>query len=100
MTEVGIRGLKADLSGYLKRAAAGEQGRVTMRGGPFVDLVPASRAPQTAADTIALLDQLADAGILTRPIDPDAPRLPSRTYKLTGSPVDDIIAERDRERLR
>ncbi len=99
MVEVGIRELKADLSAYLKRAAAGEQIRVTMRGEPFVDLVQAS-APKTAADTVALLDQLADAGVISRAVNPNGRRVPTRTFAMTGSPTDDIIAERDRERRR
>jgi prevent-host-death family protein len=35
---VGVRELKRDLSGYLKRAAAGEPIRVTVRGKPVVEL--------------------------------------------------------------
>lgn len=97
MVEVGIRELKADLSGYLKRAAAGESIRVTMRGEPFVDLT-AARAPSDTDAVEAALEHYVATGVITRAPNPDGPRLPSRRYVMSGSPTDDIIAERDRER--
>lgn len=45
MVEVGVKELKNDLSAYLRRVANGEQVRVTMRGKPVADLVPAGRSP-------------------------------------------------------
>jgi prevent-host-death family protein len=61
MIEVGVREFKRDLSGYLKRAAEGEQVRVTMRGAPLVDLVP----PGSRADPREAFDALTAAGRIT-----------------------------------
>lgn len=44
LIEVGVKQLKNDLSAYLRRVASGEQVRVTMRGRPVADLVPAGRS--------------------------------------------------------
>ena len=98
MTEVGIRELKADLSALLKRAAAGEQIRVTMRGEPFVDLVAATPA-SSEPDLQAMFDRYAAAGILTAPTRP-LDREPWPKFAMTGSPADLIIEERDEERRR
>lgn len=45
MREIGVRELKANLSSVLREVERGEQVRVTSRGRPVVDLVPA-QAPQ------------------------------------------------------
>jgi prevent-host-death family protein len=41
MVEVGIKELKDGLSGYLRRVARGEHVRITSRGEPVADLIPA-----------------------------------------------------------
>lgn len=48
MREIGVRELKASLSATLRRVARGEPVRVTMRGKPLADIVPAgSPAPDS-----------------------------------------------------
>lgn len=44
MLEVGIKELKDGLSAYLRRVARGEHVRVTSRGEPVADLIPAQPA--------------------------------------------------------
>lgn len=44
MVEVGIKELKDGLSAYLRRVARGEHVRVTSRGEPVADLIPAQPA--------------------------------------------------------
>ncbi len=93
MADVGVRAFKADVSGYLKRAAAGERVRVTSRGRALVELVPA------AADRpIDAIQRLRESGVVT-PAQTHEVVLPRRQYQASGSLSDDIVAERDRERL-
>jgi prevent-host-death family protein len=95
MTEVGVRELKRDLSGYLKRAADGEHIRVTVRGEPLVDLVPVGGA--SAGDEVeAHLDRLAAAGRLTRARRPKAP-VRIVDLGLTHSPLEALLADRASE---
>jgi prevent-host-death family protein len=44
MVEVGIKELKDGLSAYLRRVARGEHVRITSRGEPVADLIPAQPA--------------------------------------------------------
>lgn len=44
MVEVGIKQLKDELSAYLRRVARGEHVRITSRGEPIADLIPARPA--------------------------------------------------------
>ncbi len=50
MLEVGVKQLKSELSDYLRLVARGEHVRVTLRGRPVADLVPAAaRGPNALA---------------------------------------------------
>ena len=73
--EVAVRELKAKLSAYLRRAAAGEQITVTDRGRPIAVLGP----PLGIVD----LDAAAEAGWLTRAT--SAGLKPVRRHAASGS---------------
>ena len=72
-TRVGIRELKAKLSHYLERAAAGETIVVTARGRAKAELRPLSIDER--------LEQLIREGRVTPPRLSGPPRLPTRRYK-------------------
>src|SRR5690349_8818676 len=97
MPDVGVRAFKADVSGYLRRAAGGERVRVTSRGRAMVELVPiGDGAPQ--APGVNPLDRLRESGAVT-PARSAEIQLPTKTYAVDGGTVAaDIVAERDRER--
>lgn len=98
MADVGVRAFKADVSGYLKRAAAGERVRVTSRGRALVELVPAlPDADATGVD--AAITRMRESGVVT-PRQSNERHMPRRTYVASGSISDDVIAERERERGR
>jgi prevent-host-death family protein len=83
-TRVGIRELKAKLSHYLDRAAAGETIVVTDRG-----RAKASIGPLSVEDR---LEQLIRDGKVTPPRLPGPPSLPSRRYKGRMT-VEELMAE-------
>ncbi|MBA2419683.1 MAG: type II toxin-antitoxin system prevent-host-death family antitoxin [Thermoleophilaceae bacterium] len=92
MLEVGVRQLKNELSGYLRRVRSGERVRVTLRGAPVADLVPPEE-PYPGEQ----LDRLIAAGRVTPASAPKREPPP-----LTG-PRDDsasalILAEREEDR--
>ncbi len=89
MVRIGVRELKRDLSGYLKRAADGEEIRVTVRGEPLVDLVPAG-----CAKPVSKLDRMIADGRATGPRR-DHRTVPIRTYAFKQDPLADLLAERD-----
>jgi prevent-host-death family protein len=94
MTTVGVRELKRDLSGYLKRAAAGEPIRVTVRGHPAVDL---TAVPQVAVEVDPIeaeLDRLEKAGKLTRATAPKT-KVVLEDLGLSHSPLERILEERE-----
>ncbi len=72
-TRVGIRELKAKLSDYLDRAAAGETIVVTDRGKAKVEIRPLSLE--------ARVEQLIGEGRVTPPRLPGPPPLPAKRYK-------------------
>jgi prevent-host-death family protein len=84
--EVGVRELRAQLSRYLKRVAAGEEILVTERGRPVARLSPANGRSK--------VDELIAAGL----VEP-APRrtgwLPERRVKAKGS-VSELLKEQRR----
>lgn len=91
MLEIGVRELKASLSSVLHRVDAGEQVRVTMRGRPVADLVPAGsrRGDERLRELVA-------EGRIT----PAARTRPSRSPRPldTGQSASAIVlAERDDE---
>ena len=92
MRQIGVRELKANLSETLRAVARGEAIRVTLRGRPLVDMVPAGA--MTGNDR---LRQLVGSGRVvprTRSRPDGAPRLvpaPRPASEL-------VLAERDAER--
>jgi prevent-host-death family protein len=92
MREIGVRELKQSLSETLRAVARGEQVRVTLRGRPVADIVPAGAA--TGDDR---LRELVAEGRLV----PPARARPRRAPKLAGarrSASSVVLSERDAER--
>lgn len=92
MREIGVRELKSSLSRVLHDVEEGEQVRITVRGRPVADIVPAAaRAGQ------ARLRELVASGRVT----PAARALPSRSPRplpSKRSATSIVLAERDAER--
>jgi prevent-host-death family protein len=94
MREIGVRELKRSLSETLRAVSRGQQVRVTMRGRPIADIVPAG-----ASSGDDLLRKLVADGRLVAPTHPratNAPRLAKRTGARSASSL--VLAERDEER--
>lgn len=91
MIEVGVKELKDGLSGYLRRVARGEQIRVTMRGKPVADLLPAGADPWDAK-----MRRLIAEGRVTPASKPHSP--PPPLQRIDGSASAHILAEREAER--
>jgi len=91
MREIGVRELKRSLSETLRAVARGEQVRVTVRGRPVADLVPAS-----ASNGADRLRELVAAGRVV----PPARARPRRAPKLAegGSASALVLSEREAER--
>jgi prevent-host-death family protein len=92
MREIGVRELKGSLSSVLHRVDEGEQIRVTVRGRPVADIVPAG-----ARRTNSRLRELVAEGRVT----PAAQARPGRSPRplATGRSASAIVlAERDAER--
>jgi prevent-host-death family protein len=92
MREIGVRDLKRSLSETLRAVERGEQVRVTVRGRPVADIVPAGAA---ASDD--RVRALVAEGRMTPPAAARPPRAP-RLAKVRGSASGLVIAERDAER--
>lgn len=92
MLEIGIRELKASLSSVLHRVDEGEQIRVTRRGQPIADIVPA--APRRGDERMR---QLVADGRIT-PAASSRPRRPPRPLDTGRSASAIVLAERDDER--
>lgn len=94
MREIGVRELKANLSKVLRRVDAGEQVRITSRGRPVADIVPA-RAPQRYSEGMRKLIAEGRVTPASRPLPlPKAPP-PIRT-RVSASAL--ILAEREEGR--
>lgn len=91
MREIGVRELKRSLSETLRAVGRGEQVRVTLRGRPVADIVPAG-----AARGDERLRELVAQG---RVVPPARPR-PRRAPRLAKAPSAAVVvlAERDTER--
>lgn len=92
MREIGIRKLKMSLSETLRSVASGEQVRVTLRGDPVADIVPAG----ASADGDRLRALVAQGRVV-----PPARSRPKRAPRLTKTrrtASSLILAERDAER--
>jgi prevent-host-death family protein len=92
MREVGVRELKASLSETLRAVGRGQQVRVTVRGKPVADIVPAGTA--TTGDRLREL--VAEGRVVapsrTRP--KQAPRLAKSRQSASAL----VLAEREAER--
>jgi prevent-host-death family protein len=92
MREIGVRELKTTLSQTLRAVARGQQVRVTLRGRPVADIVPAGAS---AGDD--RLRQLVANGRLAVPARERPARAP-RPVKSDRSASALVLAERDAER--
>lgn len=92
MREIGVRELKTTLSQTLRAVARGQQVRVTLRGRPLADIVPAGTS--TNDDR---LRQLVAQGRLVAPALARPTRTP-RPVKSDRSASALVLAEREAER--
>jgi prevent-host-death family protein len=92
MREIGVRELKRSLSETLRAVGRGEQVRVTVRGRPVADIVPAR-----AADEDDRLRRLVAEGRVVPPARAKPGRAPAPA-KARRSASSLILAERDAER--
>lgn len=92
MREIGVRELKATLSQTLRAVAAGQQVRVTLRGRPLADIVPARASAEDDR-----LRRLVARGQLVAPAR-GRPTLAPRPVKSNRSASGLVLAEREAER--
>jgi prevent-host-death family protein len=92
MREIGVRHLKASLSEVLRLVSRGEQVRVTLRGRPIADIVPAgsSRVDERVNALVA-------QGRIVPPSRP-RPSSPPRLARARKSASALVLGERDEER--
>jgi len=92
MREIGVRELKLSLSETLRAVSRGQQVRVTVRGRPVADIVPAG----ASAEDDRLRELVADGRLMspTRPRPDKAPRLANSRHSASSL----VLAERDAER--
>jgi len=89
MREIGVRELKRSLSDTLRAVGRGEQVRVTVRGRPIADLVPAGRSAGSDA-----LRELVAQGRVVAPAR-TLPRQPPPLLEAPRSASAAVIAERE-----
>ena len=92
MREIGVRALKQSLSETLHAVGRGEQVRVTLRGRPLADIVPAGAA---------VVDDRLRELVANGRVVPPARAQPRRAPKLAegrSSAASLVLAERDAER--
>ncbi|MGH2903780.1 MAG: type II toxin-antitoxin system Phd/YefM family antitoxin [Solirubrobacteraceae bacterium] len=92
MREVGVRELKTTLSATLRAVARGQQVRVTLRGRPVADIVPAGASAQNDR-----LRELVVQGRLVLPARAQPTRAP-RLVKTRHSASSLVLSEREAER--
>jgi prevent-host-death family protein len=92
MREIGVRELKATLSQTLRAVARGQQVRVTLRGRPLADIVPAGASAKDDR-----LRQLVAQGRLVAP-GSARPTLAPQPVKSDRSASGLVLAEREAER--
>jgi len=92
MREIGVRELKLSLSQTLRAVARGQQVRVTLRGRPLADIVPAG--PSAKDDR---LRELVAQGRLVRPARARPKQAPG-LVKGSRSASSLVLAEREAER--
>jgi prevent-host-death family protein len=93
MREIGVRELKLSLSKTLRAAGRGQRVRVTVRGQPVADIVPAG----TASPGESRLRELAAEGRLTAPIR-TRPKKAPQLVQGRGAASALVLTERDVER--
>ena len=91
MLEVGVRELKASLSDYLRRVRRGERVRVTVRGRPVAELVPAEAGAAEQG-----WRRLIAEGRVT-PASAPRPARPPRAVRAKGGVTALVLAEREDE---
>jgi prevent-host-death family protein len=91
MREIGVRDLKAQLSSVLRDVEKGERVRVTSRGRPVAEIVPAMPEPSEAMKKLIAEGRVTPA---TRPLPMSAPA--PRDTGRSGTAI--ILAEREEER--
>lgn len=92
MREIGVRALKSSLSETLRTVAGGEQVRVTVRGHPIADIVPASASAEDDR-----LSDLVARGRLT-PAARARPKQAPRLVQARRSASSFVLSEREAER--
>ncbi|HEV7942855.1 MAG TPA: type II toxin-antitoxin system prevent-host-death family antitoxin [Solirubrobacteraceae bacterium] len=92
MREIGVRELKASLSSTLRSVSRGQRVRITVRGQPVADIVPADAA--VAADELRLLVSQGRLVAPTRPHPRRAPDLVAGTPSASSL----VLADREAER--
>jgi prevent-host-death family protein len=92
MREIGVRELKESLSETLRAVGRGEQVRVTVRGRPIADIVPAG----VAAGDHRLRELVAEGRLV--PPARARPASPPRLADGDGSASAVVLSERDAER--
>lgn len=90
MWEIGVQELKANLSSVLRRVGEGEPVRITRRGRPVAEMVPAE-SPEERRQRMVEEGRISPA---SRPFPKDVP--PPRDTGRSASAF--ILAERDEER--
>jgi prevent-host-death family protein len=91
MREIGVRELKRSLSETLRAVGRGEQVRVTLRGRPLADIVPATAAGDDR------VRELVAAGRIVPPARSRPSRAP-RLAKARRSASAVVLSEREAER--
>ncbi len=92
MREIGVRELKRSLSETLRAVGRGEQVRVTLRGRPLADIVPAG----AAAGDERLRELVAEGRIM--PPAAARPKQAPTPARVRGSASALVLSERDSER--
>lgn len=85
-TSVGIRELRADLAGLVRRAASGQRTVITQHGRPVAQIAP-------LGDGAPALDRLIAAGALVAPRRTSAWRAPEPVPIWAGTRVDQALRE-------
>lgn len=89
---IGIREMKAHLSGYLQEVKRGEELLISERGKAIARLVPVGAPAEESKQHTALV-KLALSGAIILPPSYKPPRLPKARKKVKGAPFSQAIIE-------
>lgn len=89
---IGIRDMKAHLSGYMRDVKQGKELLISERGRPIARVVPVG-APAEAGREHAALVKMALAGAIILPPSYEPPRPPKFRKKVKGSPFAKAVIE-------